>query len=603
MGILGTRISPTALWLIVGLLCCACALVPGQSLEPAAAATLTMEPMTMPTVTLAELLPDKACYSAGETVKLSLRLRLQVEEPIAALLTVTVRHLADVVGTIEKGLTLSGAEETAEMLYTPPRETPRGYGVDWGLETDAGLELARGSTAFDVLENWTQAPRYGFLTDFAPGRSDTSETMDILTAYHLNGLQFYDWMYRHEQFLTEQEPYFDPLGRHLSRVTVENLIAAAHEHNIAAMPYTAIYAASVPFYEEHPDWALYKANRQPFFFGEDFLVYMDPRPGSPWVAHLLDQFQQVLQQTAFDGIHLDQYGDPKQAYDAQGQRFDLAAPLAATINATKALVRSHRPGGAVVFNAVTNWPIESAAPSDVDFVYIEVWSPYTWFSELHALITQAQSLGGGKPVVLAAYIDPSLEHNVRLVDAVIFSSGGGHIELGERGAMLADAYFPKYQTMTPELAETMRRYYDFAVRYENVIGSATQDATADFRNRITIEGVSTSPSQQTNKVWPIVRQAGECTAMNLINFVGVKSPEWALPIGQPPQTLGPLLVRVYAQEEAARIWLSTPDGTDPAAQPLAHERGQDANGDYLSFEVPALQYWSLIVIEWKGSCA
>jgi len=366
------------------------------------------------------------------------------------------------------------------------------------------------------------------------------------------------------------------------------------------MPYTAIYAASVPFYEEHPDWALYRANKQPFLFGEDFLVYMDPRPGSPWVDHLLEQFDQVLQQTDFDGIHLDQYGDPKQGYDAQGQRFDLAGPLAATINATKELVRSRRPQGTVVFNAVTNWPIEAVAPADQDFVYIEVWSPYTWFDELHGLITQAQRLGRGKPVVLAAYIDPALEHNVRLVDAIIFASGGGHIELGEPGGMLADAYFPRYRVMSPELAETVRRYYDFVVRYEDVIGPTTQDATQHHQNRIAIDGVSTSSSQRRNKVWPIVRQAGCCTAISLINLVGIQSPEWALPIAEAPQTLGPLPVRVYAEEDPVRIWVATPDGSDPAAQPLAHERGKDESGDYLLIQVPSLQYWSLIVIEWKG---
>jgi hypothetical protein len=61
-----------------------------------------------------------------------------------------------------------------------------------------------------------------------------------------------------------------------------------------------------------------------------------------------------------------------------------------------------------------------------------------------------------------------------------------------------------------------------------------------------------------------------------------------------------LPVRVYAEEGPVRIWLATPDGTDPAAHPLAHETGKDESGDYLLFEVPTLQYWSLIVIEWKG---
>lgn len=542
---------------------------------------------------------DKALYSPGEAVQLSLQLQSQVDQPTPIHLTATISHLADAVDTIEKTFTLTGGAQTVEMLYTPPPDAPRGYGIDLCLETGSGTQLACGTTAFDVLQHWTQAPRYGFLTDFFPGRSDASPTMDDLTRYHINGLQFYDWMYRHDQFLTDQEPYLDPLGRRLSRVTVENLIAAAHERNIAAMPYTAIYAASVPFYEEHPDWALYQPNGQPYLLGENFLVYMDPRPDSPWVNHLLERFDQVLRQMDFDGIHLDQYGDPKQGYDSQGQRFNLAGPLAATINATKELVRSHRPQGAVVFNAVTNWPIEAVAPSDQDLVYIEVWSPYTWFSELHGLIAQAQDLGGGKPVVLAAYLDPSLEYNVRLVDAIIFASGGGHIELGERGGMLADAYFPRYKTMSPELAEIIRRYYDFAVRYEDVLGPATQDASRYYLNRIAIDGLSTSPSQQSNKVWPIVRQTERSIAISLINLVGIKSPEWARPVEEAPQALGPLSVRIYVEQAPVRAWTATPDGTDPAARSLTGRTGTDESGDYLLLEIPSLKYWSLIVLEWE----
>jgi len=543
---------------------------------------------------------DKAFYRPGETVRLSLRLHSEVVQPALVQLTATITHLADAVGAVEKTFTLTGAGQTVEMLYTPPPDAPRGYGIDLCIQTDSGTPLGRGSTAFDVLRHWTQAPRYGFLTDFSPGRSDLEATMDDLTRYHINGLQFYDWMYRHEQFLTDQEPYLDPLGRRLSRATVQNLIAGAHERNMAAMPYTAIYAASVPFYEEHPDWALYRANGQPFLFGEDFLVYMDPRPESPWVKHLLEEFGQVLQNTDFDGIHLDQYGDPKQAYDFLGQRFNLAGPLAATIDATKELVRSHRSEGAVVFNAVTNWPIEAVAPAEQDFIYIEVWPPYTWFDELHRLITQAQDLGGGKPVVLAAYIDPSLEHNVRLVDAIIFASGGGHIELGECGAMLADAYFPRYKTMSPGLAETIRRYYDFLVRYEDILGPTTQDATQYYQNRIAIDGASTSSRQRSNKVWPIVRQAQGFTAISLINLVGIRSPEWAITIGKGPQSLGPSAMRVYCGQVPSRVWLATPDGDDPAAKPLAYEMRGDEQGRFLTFELPWLEYWSVIVIEWKG---
>jgi dextranase len=326
---------------------------------------------------LLDVHPDRAFYQPGETVQLSVRATAQTEADVH--LVASIAFLSHEVARLAQTLRLvAGETVTAELTWTPPVDAPRGYGVDLHVLDGTGQALATASTAFDVLERWTQAPRYGFLTDFGPDRVDFDRTMLWLTKYHINGLQFYDWMYRHEQLLPPADIFDDSLGRRLSLATVEKLINVAHAWGIAAMPYTAVYAASVPFFQQHSDWALLDAESQPIPFGDDFLMIMNPAPGSPWTEHLLDQFSGVLEKTAFDGIHLDQYGDPKLAFDTRGKRVDLADTLPAFINATKVIVRRHRgDAGAVIFNAVGNWPIETVAPSDEDVIYVEVWPPYT----------------------------------------------------------------------------------------------------------------------------------------------------------------------------------------------------------------------------------
>jgi dextranase len=550
-------------------------------------------------VTIAEIRRDKAFYLPGDQVGLSVLLKSNVERSIPLNMVVEIRHLNSLVDQIEKTFTHTGPEQEVEVHYTPPPDSPRGYGIDICIEANSKSIVVNASSAFDVLDHWTQTPRYGFLTDFFPGRSNHTETMESLIRYQINGLQFYDWMYRHDQFLVEDDPYRDPLGRLLSLETVNKLISASHEHNIAAMPYTAIYASSIPFYEEHMSWALFKANGEPFLLGEDFLVYMDPRPDSPWVSHLLEQFNQVLSETEFDGIHLDQYGDPKDGYDYKGNRFNLAEPIAETINRTKELVLSHRQGGAVVFNAVTNWPIETVAPANQDFSYIEVWPPFTWFTDLHHLIIQAQQFGNGKPVVLAAYVDPSFEYNVRLVDATIFASGGGHIELGEIGSMLSHEYFPRYKAMSDELANTMQKYYDFAVRYQDVIGPRTIDKTQDYHHRIEVEGAYTGPDLRTNKVWPIVRESDNYLGINLINLSDVASPEWAEPLTTPPTVLGPTDVTVYyIDKDISEVWVASPDNDVISPSTLEFEFIKEGGRNAITFEIPSLAYWYLIILEW-----
>ena len=95
--------------------------------------------------------------------------------------------------------------------------------------------------------------------------------------YHVNGLQFYDWQYRHETLLPPSDPYTDLLGRRMSLATVERLIEAAHARNIAAMPYTAIYGASPAFYRAHPDWALLQATGEPFEFADGHISWIPAR--------------------------------------------------------------------------------------------------------------------------------------------------------------------------------------------------------------------------------------------------------------------------------------------------------------------------------------
>uniref|UniRef100_UPI0035E45CB9 glycoside hydrolase family 66 protein n=1 Tax=Thermoflexus sp. TaxID=1969742 RepID=UPI0035E45CB9 len=185
-------------------------------------------------------------------------------------------------------------------------------------------------------------------------------------------------------------------------------------------------------------------------------------------------------------------------------------------------------------------------------------------------------------------------------DAVIFASGGYHIELGERDRMLADPYFPKHQPLSEDLREVLRRYYDFAVRYENVLALGTQDSTDEEARRVTIEGVNTDPERACGKVWIITRQGGGFETISLINLSDIPSPEWNRLSPMPPTPLNELRVRYHTAREVKRVWLASPDFATPRAMLLEFESGQDTRGNYIAFTVPRLEYWDLIVIEFAG---
>src|SRR5689334_4993749 len=200
------------------------------------------------------IVPAAAFFRPGEPIILHATL----EAAVNGELLVSVYHVSDKVAQ----WTASVRQGRAVVQGKVPDEARRGYLVH------AHLGDAHAFTAFDVLERWTDAPRYGYLYDFSATRGTESiqETFDWLLDRHVNGIQFYDWQYRHDSLLPPQDEFIDPLGRQQSLNTVRKLIDAAHQRAMAAMPYTAIYAASPAFAAAHHDWQLFEANGQPFDF-------------------------------------------------------------------------------------------------------------------------------------------------------------------------------------------------------------------------------------------------------------------------------------------------------------------------------------------------
>ncbi|MAS35547.1 MAG: hypothetical protein CL610_16160 [Anaerolineaceae bacterium] len=533
---------------------------------------------------------DKSYYQPGDPVNLTIRAAAGQRA------TVTVSYLNRVIATFEADL-LDG---TATVDYTPPPETPRGYGLTVVITVANGDVVAEASTAFDVLDHWIQSPRYGFLTEFAPGRDNIDETMDWLRRYHVNGLQFYDWQYRHETLMPPTSDYRDLLDKQMSLDTIKALIAAAQDSNIAAMPYTAIYGASWSFYEAHPDWALFQYPGRPYAFGDNYLAIMNPAPDSPWTDHLLGEFRRVLAETNFDGIHIDQYGAPMVGLDHDNQRVRLDEAFPAFINATAALVDEARGDtGVTIFNAVRNWPMPAVAPSDQDAVYIEVWEPYRDFIDLHRIVVEAQKLGNQKPVILAAYMSPAWAANVRLANAMIFASGGYHIELGEPGVLLADPYFPKFETMTPTMQQVMQRYYDFRVRYENVLYPGAVDATTERASALSIAGVETLAWNGTkDAVAVIVRQGDDFETFSLVNLLGIAHSYWEQALPAAPTVQHDLHVQVRVSKPVRQVWAASPDFDNIAPQTVPFTTGSDAVGSTISFNLSELQYWQIIVLDY-----
>jgi dextranase len=531
---------------------------------------------------IADYYPSQGSFAPGQRVTFLIKTETSAQQDIT--LRISIQHLTEQVALIEQTAQVSPFQQTIAVDWTPPVE-PAGYSAKLEILSANDLPASYAATAFDVLSNWTDFPRYGFLTDFSPSRRDPESVFHQLTRFHINGLQFYDWQYRHDQLLAPTEEYIDPLGREMSLVCVRKLVDVAHQHGMAAMPYLAIYAASVDFWRAHLDWALYDVAGNPIPFGENFLGLMDPSAGSPWSKHLLAETSRALQSIPFDGLHIDQYGEPKRGWDSHQRPVDLTRAFVDFIQSAS----YHHTDKTILFNAVGNWPIEALAESVVDFLYIEVWPPDVQYGHLAEMVLNAVRLSRGKAVVIALYLPASQPANHLLTNAVILACGGTRIELGEDARLLSDPYFPKHEELSASLKSQLRQLSDYAVRNGEWLRPYTLSVDEkEIWSRGEINPEFISPNES---IWTVARRHPKQLVIHLINFTNLaSSPHWD-EAHDFPATCQNILIRIQIQHRPSQIFWDCPEETH-GLQLFDFEHSNET----LTVQIPHINFLGLIAI-------
>jgi dextranase len=516
--------------------------------------------------------PDKGTYQTGEEVVLTLTVSSTIGLR-AALEICYWQGLVKVSKQMQDWPLQPGRNQRTVTFQAPADQSFPSYGVDACLSVTG--EESQCSTAFDFLRDWTEFPRYGFICDFTPARKNAEATLQTLTRFHLNGLQFYDWQYRHDELIPPADDFVDPLGRPQSLQAVRDLIAAAHRHGMKAMPYLAIYAASAKFWHAHPEMALYDEKHELIPFGEEFLGIMDPTAGKGWSQHLLAECQRVLEALPYDGLHIDQYGEPQTGFDQEGEPVDLPRAFGDFIRAAVA----QYPGRPVLFNAVKNWPIESLAQAPVSFNYIEIWPPKTTYWDVAEIVRNARRLSGQKPVVIALYIPANRPLNHLLADAIIHACGGTRIEVGENGRLLSDPYFPKHEAMPSALSEGIRRQTELVMRYACWIGPQVNEN-------------ETVPVTAPAGIFSAYRATKAGASISLINLQADAPLNWNEEHID-PETIKNFEISLAFSEIVEDVWLATADQDSLEATPIHFEQEEGL----LTITVPALKIWDVLLIK------
>lgn len=540
-------------------------------------------------------------------------------------------------GTVQTRLTLDHLRQSILSLaqivcdehdtftFTLPQNDFTGYLLRVDALNEQGSVLASAYTAVDCSSSWTRFPRYGYVWDFTSG-TDAEGKLAQLNRYHLNGLQFYDWQYRHHlPVAPDTMAWTDWSGRAIDGTVLRRYLAQAHRLGMVCMAYNMVYAANMTYTEDgsgvQAAWRLVKAD------GADFTCDMDAALGNvgvlqyfnllnpQWQRYIFERELEVFNTFAFDGWHGDTIGENGRMTTARGEPLGFEAegkPIFTVMDSyTTFLNAAKRAIGTqyLAFNPVGAQGIENVNVSDVDVLYTEFWPwdadsdgvPYDRYVMLHKAILKAMEQSGGKSLIVAAYVNyrnPAAHFNppaVRLLDSVVFATGGARIELGNGDGMLSDEYFPAdcNKRMDADLQSAVQRLYDFSVAYENLL----RDGQSPVKRIIEVVGYPVSTDGRANTLWGFAKADAAREVYHLINLIGTDD-GWrdTEQTKAEPEYLSHLQVKLYTRFPAKTVCVASPDQVDLSAEELAFTRGTDAQGAYIALTLPSLAYWNMIFL-------
>jgi dextranase len=549
---------------------------------------------------------DKARYNPGDTVHFTLNVKQEVK---GQSLVIRYRHGDETVKEEEKKIK---QDETITWEWKAPKDNEKGYLVEILLKKEKEY-VDHLNIAVDISENWSTFPRYGYLADF--GKMDTAEQQKVmkrLNRYHINGVQFYDWQYKHNQPIPPEgsplaKEWPDIANRPVFYQTVKQYIDLSHEFNMMAMNYNLLFGA----YEESEkegvkrEWGLFQDSAHetqdshplPDSWASDILL-LDPS-NKEWQSFLVEKEKEAFNKLPFDGWHVDQLGDRGMRFDYEGNIVALDKAYIDFLNAAKDELNVP-----LVMNAVNQYAqINIAQQAPVDFLYTEIWEPFNHFSHLKQVIEQNNNYSGfQKNTVLAAYMNYDLsdrtgEFNtpaVLLTNAVIFSAGGSHLELGEN--MLSKEYFPhKNLEITDRLESRLISYYDFLTGYQNYLRDGVKPGSLEV-DAVSKE-VKVSPEFNKGEIHYSSYEKENQDIVHLINFTDASTMEWRDNEGMQtePKEMKDIELEIRADKRVENVWIASPDQYLGSPVTLDFEQ-KDGK---MTVIIPALKYWDMLVVEYE----
>ena len=565
---------------------------------------------------------DKARYNPGDQVTTWVDMTNTTGQNINnGSVTLYYKHLGTLIGTGQvQTLNLNaGASTSLSWQWTPPSTNYQGYSVEAWVRGSSNNDLDNVNTAVDVSSDWTKFPRYGFMATYPSQDSNTSNhEIWQLKNYHIDGLQFYDWQWKHHIPLlgsvsSPASSWNDIANRTNYRQTVLDYLNAAHGYNMLGFAYNAANAAYADYTNDgvSADWGVYNNNNctgqdnwgLPSGWATSQLDLFDPS-NSNWQNYIFNNEHNMFEAYRFDGWHVDQLVVGN-SYTCSGQSFDIYSTFPGFLNNARSST-----GKRIIFNDSGNTALQAVAQQTNDDILYNEWFGNKTYDNYKQDIDSAASLSS-KSLVTAAYMDTNNKGTtfntpgILLADAAIFAAGGDHIELGDGLNMLSNDYFPSHPlSLSSDLQKQLQNYYDFMVAYEELLRGGLTNTGNTVQLSTGGNSLATSTNSSPNTVYEFTKSGSGYDTINLINLLGESNNDGFDANGTYPTPNAQSNVAVkyyYGSGTVNSVSFASPDYQNGKTSIQNFSTGSDSGGNYVTFMVPSLAYWDLIYINKSAS--
>ena len=148
--------------------------------------------------------------------------------------------------------------------------------------------------------------------------------------------------------------------------------------------------------------------------------------------------------------------------------------------------------------------------------------------------------------------------------------------------------------MKQDLKTALIKYYDFLTAYQNLLRDGGNFNTITLHSIDDKLGLEPWPAR-TGKVAYFGKSFSDKQIIHLINLTNAVSLEWRDNEGvqPPPVVVMDAKISLSFTETVKNIWIASPDVAGGIARTLNFKQV----GSKVSFTLPELQYWNMLVVE------